>query len=469
MKKLLFLLFLPIFSFAQLPTGCELTVLADNLNAPWEIEMGPDGRIWFTEKYGTIKVLNTFTKAIKELTIIPNIVTTGEGGLLGMAFDPDFKNNKFLYCIYNFTPSQSLQRMRVIRFTHDEILDTLKDLKVILDGIKSNNIHNGSRITFGADGKMYVSTGNAEGNGTIPPDPNSQNNLSLNGKVLRLNKDGSIPNDNPVQGSYIYSKGHRNIQGLAYGNNKLYASEHGFNEDEINIIQTNRNYGWPGVEAWADNASEVKFKKDSNCVDPIFVFNNASTNGDKAPSGMIYYNHSLIPSLQNSLLVGTLNANGRDISQFKLNTNGDSIIGTNTFFRNEFGRMRDLAQSIDGRIFFCTSNKDQYGAGVLKPGDDKIYEIKPIGYTPIKQINNETLSIFPNPANRNIYIKNSILVGNSSFTIYNVDGKIMDQKNEIELIDDYLTVDISNLQNGIYILQLHNNGKLFIGKVLILK
>lgn len=164
----------------------RINSFSDNLNAPWEIEMGPDGRIWFTEKYGTIKVLNTFTKAIKELTIIPNIVTSGEGGLLGMAFDPDFKNNKFLYCIYNFTPSQSLQRMRVIRLTHDEILDTLKDLKVILDGIKSNNIHNGSRITFGADGKMYVSTGNAEQNGVILPDPNSQNNLSLNRKSSKI-------------------------------------------------------------------------------------------------------------------------------------------------------------------------------------------------------------------------------------------------------------------------------------------
>ncbi len=470
MKKLVFLaLIIPYLSVAQLPSGCELNVLVDSLDAPWEIEWGRDNRLWFTEKFGKIKALNVKEGTIKELTKLPNVITTGEGGLLGMAFDPEFNTNKYIYCIYNYTPSAGLQRMRLVRYQYEQQADTLLNLTVILDGIKSASIHNGARIVFDAAGKILVSTGNAEGNGAPPPNPNSQNNDSPNGKVLRLNSDGSIPTDNPIPGSYIYSKGHRNIQGLAFGKNRLYASEHGLSEDEINIIGPNRNYGWPGIEAWANLPAEIKFKADSNCVNPIFVFNTASTAGDKAPSGMIYYDHPLIPSLRGALLVGTLNANGRDISQFTLSASGDSIISTATYFRNQFGRIRDLAQSPDGRIFFCTSNKDQYGAAVLKPGDDKIYEIKPIGYTAIVDKTANPLMVYPNPAIAEVQVEVPSDFGQFVIKISNFDGKTYYESDQKTSEARKVTVDTSKFPNGMYILQLQTGQQTFVSKLIITK
>ena len=183
---------------------------------------------------------------------------------------------------------------------------------------------------------------------------------SLNGKILRLNLDGTVPADNPIHGNPLWTKGNRNAQGLVFANNILYESEHGpDSDDEINIIEKGRNYGWPTVKGFCDNGSEKTFCAANNVKEPIKAWTPTA-----ALSGMDYYNDTLIPEWKNSLLVVALK-NSR-LYQLKLNAAHNAITETNEFFNGVFGRMRDVCISPDGKVYICTSNGD----------GDKIVEIK---------------------------------------------------------------------------------------------
>jgi glucose/arabinose dehydrogenase len=171
-----------------------------------------------------------------------------------------------------------------------------------------------------------------------------------NGKVLRLNIDGSIPSDNPFPGNPVWSYGHRNPQGLVLVNNTLYASEHGQNiEDEVNIIEKGRNYGWPEVEGPC-NGSEQTYCNSSNVKEPIW----SSGGNTIAVCGLDYYNNDRLSSWKNSLLMMTLK--NSSIRQLKLSSDGKSIVSSSTWYSNKWGRLRDLCISPDGKVYVCTSN-----------------------------------------------------------------------------------------------------------------
>ena len=328
---------------SQTSSSEGIRVLKDGLQHAWEITWAPDNHIWYTERDGQISRIDPANGNTSFLFTIPDVIARGEGGLLGMAFHPDFTKNGYLYVVYNYH-LQGDYREKLVRYTFAR--NTLSDPKILLEGIQAAGIHNGSRIwvTTEESPKVFLTTGDAANQG-LP-----QQTKTLNGKVLRLNTDGTIPADNPFPNNPVWSYGHRNQQGLVMANNTLYASEHGAStEDEVNIIEKARNYGWPEVEGPCEG-SEISFCNSNRVVEPIW----SSGGNTEAVCGLDYYNNDRIPQWKNSLLLVTLK--NSNLRQLKLNAGGRAVTSVNTWFKNEWGRLRDICVSPDGRVYISTSN-----------------------------------------------------------------------------------------------------------------
>ncbi len=327
----------------------EDRAIVSTLSFPWEILWGPDNQIWMTERGGKISRVNPATGVVTPLFTISEVVATGEGGLLGMTLHPNFATTPYVFVVYDY--NNNGYKEKVVRYTYNGT--TLTSPVTIIDNIAASSIHNGSRLLIVGD-KLFVSTGDAS-NQSLP-----QNTSSPNGKILRLNLDGSIPADNPVAGNPYWSFGHRNPQGLVFANNRLYSAEHGATtDDEVNIIEKGRNYGWPNVAGLCDESGEQSFCTSNNVVQPI-----AAWTPTIACSGMDYYNSDLIPQWKNSLLVVALK--DARLYQLKLGSNLTSVDHINEYFTNKYGRMRDVCISPDGKVYICTSN----GSG------DRIVEVR---------------------------------------------------------------------------------------------
>ncbi len=314
-------------------SGFQSDVLAENLNTPWAMDFLPNDTMIFTQRGGDISLLDK--NGVKNIGNI-NVTANGESGLLGVAVDPQFSQNKYIYLYYTNAGGN-----RVSRFV---LNDKLENETVILDKIPSATIHNGGRIKFGPDGKLYITTGDAN-NRTSAQDINS-----LSGKILRINKDGTVPSDNPYK-NYVYTYGNRDPQGLTWNpNGILYESEHGETQnDEINILISGGNYGWP---IYQGNNTAPGYQL------PLF----ASTNFTLAPSGMAFYNKKLYVA----------GLRGSQVRQIILSDNGTSINGQQAIL-TQLGRIRDVVAH-NGYIYICTSNRD--GRGIPQIGDDKIIRIK---------------------------------------------------------------------------------------------
>ncbi|MDP9229680.1 MAG: PQQ-dependent sugar dehydrogenase [Bacteroidota bacterium] len=327
------------------------SVLVQNLNFPWEILWGPDNMIWMTERGGRISKVNPASGVVTPLLTIAEVQSNGEGGLLGMALQPNFSAIPHVFVAYDYDQSGTYKE-KIVRYTYNGT--TLTNPLTIIDNIAASGIHNGCRLLITADLKLFITTGDASNQS------NPQNNSSVNGKILRLNLDGTIPTDNPVAGNPLWTKGNRNAQGLVFANNILYSSEHGPDtDDEINIIEKGRNYGWPDVKGFCDNSSEQNFCTTNNVKEPLKVWTPTA-----AVCGLDYYDKNLIPQWKNSLLLVALK-NAR-LYQLKLNNAHTGITETNEFFKNDYGRMRDVCISPEGKVYICTSNG----------GNDKIIEVK---------------------------------------------------------------------------------------------
>lgn len=321
------------------PTDSVRTVKG-SLNFPWEILWGKDDHIWMTERGGKISKINPKTGDVIFSQSLTDVVSNGEGGLLGMVQHPDFLTNGNFFVVYNYNSGGNyLEKIVQLQFANN----SLSVVKNIITNIPASGIHNGSRLVILGD-KLFATTGDA----AVPA--LSQTASSLAGKVLRFNLDGTIPADNPTPGSPVWSLGHRNPQGLVVNNNIMYASEHGDNiEDEINIVERNRNYGWPNVKGPCDNAGETPFCTGAN-KEPLW----SSGSSTIAVCGLDYYNNSRIPAWQNSLLMTTLK--DASLRVLKLSNDGLSITSQQTLFKNRFGRLRDICISPAGRVYLCTSN-----------------------------------------------------------------------------------------------------------------
>jgi len=328
-----------------------------NLDEPWEITWGADEHLWFTEKKGNIMRMNPNTGLVKKVLTIPNVYLSRTPGLLGMVLHPDFKNEPYVYAHYTYLDSTvtgivdgrgnpNFVRSKVVRYKYSSKKDTLIDPEPILPNIPGSGAHNGSRLTISDDNKLLFAIGE------VADSRNAQTELTLPGKVLRMNLDGNVPDDNPIPGSYFYSMGHRNPQGLVAAKGKIYSSEHGpNNDDEINLIKPGSNYGWPFVEGNCDKENEMTFCDSVTVTEPLYLWTPTI-----APAGLDYYDNKAIPEWKNHLMLTTLK--GQALWLFELDETGEKIVDEKIYLQEQFGRLRDLCVSTTGDVYLITSNTD---------------------------------------------------------------------------------------------------------------
>jgi len=328
----------------------SIEIVAENLEIPWAIAFDPDGRIFVTERVGKLRVIED-GKLNPEPVIVLN-VGIGEAGLLGLALDPNFEENHYVYLYYTYSEFFTIYN-KVVRYTEKN--NSLSDEKILLDKIPGAFNHDGGRMKFGPDKKLYITTGDA-GNANSAQDLNS-----LAGKILRINSDGTIPDDNPFGNSLVYSYGHRNPQGLDWDpvTGKLVVTEHGPSaHDEVNVVEAGKNYGWPIV---------IGGEHDPKYVDSIIH----SGDDTWAPSGGSFYNSGNIPDWTNKFFIATLR--GSHLRMLDLDLEKNKVISSEALFQNSFGRLRDASMGPDGNLYLLTSNRD--GRGSPEENDDRILKI----------------------------------------------------------------------------------------------
>lgn len=425
------------------------TIVKD-LDTPWEIVWGPDDHIWMTERYGRVSRIDPVSGKIESLIIIADVHEESESGLLGMALHPDFSEQPYVYLVYNYFNENI--RERVVRYTYSGT--ELKDPVVFFDNLPGARIHNGSRIIAGPDEKLYFSLGE------LGVKPLSQDLSSLNGKILRMNLDGSIPDDNPFPESYVWSYGHRNPQGLVFTpDGKLYSSEHGpSNDDEVNRIYKGENYGWPEVEGFCDSESELTFCTDNDITEPMIVWTPTL-----AVAGLDFYSYDYISAWKNKLILVSLKS-GKLLS-LTLSADGEEIIDQDTWIDGELGRLRDICIATDGRVFISTSNHD--GRGNPRIRDDKIIEIIPseMNYSDVVERTEKDFIIYPNPAFDEVRLTLSAKFDRIEYRIFHSSG--------IEVRKGFFSgnsvrIDTEGFHQGYYFVQVRVNQQLIIKPLLII-
>lgn len=314
----------------------EVEIITDYLNIPWSIAKW-DETFYLSERTGSIVKVEAGKKERQKVELKKELSTAAEAGLLGFVLAPDFSETNLAYAYYTYENSSGQFNRIVTLYLKDNIW---KEVKLLLDNIPSGPVHHGGRLKIGPDGMLYATAGDAA-EASI-----AQDTKTLGGKILRLNLDGSIPEDNPFPHSYVYSYGHRNPQGIAWASDGgMYASEHGNSaNDEINLIDAGKNYGWPIIQGTEEKESMIT---------PLF------TSGDKmtwAPSGMAYF--------EDKLYVAALRGNA--ILEFNLQSGEVQEVVTG------LGRIRDVY--VEGHsLYFISNNTD--GRGEPQENDDKLYRI----------------------------------------------------------------------------------------------
>ncbi|GAA4228382.1 PQQ-dependent sugar dehydrogenase [Actinomadura meridiana] len=317
----------PAFDFAK------PDVVASNLTVPWGVAFLPDGSALVSERT-TARILQVRPGSQPtEVAKLSGVTPTGEGGLLGLAVSPNYKEDGYVFAYYT-TSSDN----RIVRFK----LAASPQQEVIYSGIPKNSFHDGGRIHFGPDGMLYAGTGDA-GNSAKAQDPNSPS-----GKILRMQMDGSPAPGNPTPNSVVYTLGHRNVQGLAWGNGQMYNAELGNNAwDEINNIVKGDNYGWPNVEG---KGGEPTYH------DPIAVW----ATREASPSGAAVAG--------DTLYAGALG--GRRLWTVPLDGKGGSSGTPTAVLNGTYGRIRTVELGPDGYLWITTSNRD--GRGSPAATDDRV-------------------------------------------------------------------------------------------------
>ncbi|ERN53431.1 PQQ-dependent sugar dehydrogenase [Alkalihalophilus marmarensis] len=313
-----------------------IEVIAENLEIPWSIEKADD-TFYLTERPGSIIKVENGEMTRQDVQLEKNIATAAEAGLLGLVLAPDFSDSNLAFAYYTYEDNAG-QFNRIVTLRLED--DSWREESLLLDQIPSGTYHHGGRLKIVPDETLYATAGDASA-----PDL-AQDLNSLGGSILRMNLDGSIPEDNPLPDSYIYSYGHRNPQGLTWSSTgKLYSSEHGSSaNDEINEIEGRQNYGWPIIQGT---------EKEEGMITPLFTSGGTDT---WAPSGMDYAN--------GKLYVAALRGEG--VIEFDLETGEQRKVIT------DYGRIRDVLIE-DDTLYFISNNTD--GRGNPKENDDKLYKV----------------------------------------------------------------------------------------------
>lgn len=341
-------------------TPYEGKVLTNDLKKPWGIASLPDGRLLITEKEGTMRIATSSGILSEAITGIPKVNPDGQGGLLGLAIDPDFNNNRMIYWVFSEKrPDGNLTAVAKGKLSADE--KKIEGAMVIYratpayDGDK----HYGGRILVDKSGNLFVSTGERS---DLETRPQAQSLNSALGKVLKITKDGKPASGNPFDGktgdrAEIYSYGHRNVQGLAFhpATNDLWENEFGpKGGDELNIIKAGKNYGWPiityGIEYKGPKVGEgIQLKE--GLEQPVYYWDPVVS-----ASGMTFYNSDLIPEWKNNLFLACLSAKHVD----RLVIENNKVVGEERLLESEKQRFRDIAQGKDGALYAITDEGRLY-------------------------------------------------------------------------------------------------------------
>jgi aldose sugar dehydrogenase len=324
----------------------KVETVATGLSHPWGLAFLPDGRMLVTERSGTLRLVSKDGKLSPPLSGMPKVVAMGQGGLLDVAIDPDFKSNNLVYLTYS-EPGEGGASTAVARGKLGE--SGLDGVEVIFrqePKVEGGN-HFGSRLVFAPDGKLFVTLGERF---TFTPAQDLTNDL---GKIVRINPDGSVPKDNPFVGRKdarpeIWSYGHRNPQGAAIHpeTGKLWETEFGpRGGDELNIPQPGANYGWP-VVSWGNHYTGEDIPDPPThpeFADAIYHWNPVIS-----PSGITFYTADAIPAWKGNLLIAGLS----EQAIVRLTLDGEKVVGEE---RIPMGaRIRDVVQGPDGAVYALT-------------------------------------------------------------------------------------------------------------------
>jgi len=422
-------------TFSVGPTTVTASALAVNLSTIWELAWGPDNFIWMTERAGRISRVNPATGQVLPLLTIADVTENNESGLLGLVLDPDFATTPYVYVVYNYTDAGVLKE-KLVRFTYSAAANALTAPRVLLGNLVATTTHSGSRLLILPDHTLLMTTGDAQ------QQPEAQRMASLNGKILRLNLDGTVPVNNPTPGSYVYTLGHRNPQGLVQlPDGCVYSSEHGpSNDDEINRIEAGRNYGWPTVEGLCDLPAEMAFCAANNVREPLTTWTPTI-----APAGLAYYDHPAIPAWRGSLLLAVLK--GSRLTQLALDAPGTAITAR-TDFLTTFGRLRAICVSPEGRVYLGTSNRD--GRGAPAATDDRILVLENRAFvvSATRAANSFSFELFPNPTSRLATVRLPAPV--KRLTVSDLLGRPVFT---VQPVGTTATLDLTSLRPGSYLVQ----------------
>jgi glucose/arabinose dehydrogenase len=341
-------------------TQYESKVLTSELKKPWGIAPLPDGRLLITQKKGTFRIADSSGKLGDEITGIPKVNDSGQGGLLGVTVDPNFAKNRMVYWTFsNETKQGNLTAVAKGRLSDDE--KTIENATIIYNATPAykGDLHYGSRILFDKTGTIVFSTGERS---DIETRPQAQALNSSLGKIIRISVDGKPASGNPFVGNpnakpELYSYGHRNVQGLAFHptTGDLWENEFGpRGGDELNLIAAGKNYGWPtityGIEYDGETIGGRKTQM-KGMEQPIYYWDPVVS-----PSGMTFYSGNKIPEWQNNLFIGGLSS--QHILRLVIENN--KVTGEERLLANEGERFRDVQQGKDGALYAITDSGKLY-------------------------------------------------------------------------------------------------------------
>jgi glucose/arabinose dehydrogenase len=348
----------PQEQLAGTPPDLKIEVVVRGLDTPWALDFAPDGRIFITERPGRVRTIEG-GRLLSEPWMTLDVAAVGEAGLMGLALDPQFAKNHFVYVAHTYRAANGRLQNRLVRLREDPKTGKGLSDQVLINNVAGSNNHDGGRVKIGPDGKLYWTMGDAQIARL------AQNLSSLNGKILRLNPDGTVPTDNPFPNSYVYSYGHRNPQGLAWqpGTKRLYSTEHGPSgfqgccRDELNYIEPGKNYGW--AEIRGDETRE-------GMISPILE---SGTSETWAPTGATFVTQG--PWTGSLLFTGL---RGQTLYRVVLDPqNPRKVERLERYLYRQFGRLRDIVEGPDRNLYLLTSNRD--GRGSPKDDDDQLIRL----------------------------------------------------------------------------------------------
>ncbi len=336
-------------------TQFQTETVVTGLDVPTSLNFAPDGRLFVTERPGRVRVVVDSELYPEPALTLSEVFAVDEAGLLGLALDPEFSQNGFVYLLHTRPRPGEAPTNRIVRYRN--VGNTLAEAVILLDDLPASTSRDGGRLRFGPDGLLYAAMGDARS------EDHAQDLALRTGKILRIRRDGTTPRDNPFA-SPVYSLGHRNPQGFDWHplTGTLWATEHGnIGNDEVNRIEAGANYGWPAIEG--DQTMP-------GMRSPVLRFSSSI-----APSGASFYDGMTIPGFRNDFFFATLR--GTHLHRVRFDpADPDQIIGTERLLDGRFGRLRDVVTGPDGSLYVATNNRDSRGTPTRD--DDRIIRLTPV-------------------------------------------------------------------------------------------